>query len=386
MNKDLDYLLIKKILFSNKNKNKLIRDFILIILIVSLLIVATIFINSMSIGIANKFSLLVNGDIEVYNLDNNLEDYDFIYSIDTVSRVNALVYGKDNTQITTIKAVEPSYFNDKRLKALNLNQIENTTNLLSLFISQQTANLLNLKLGDKAAIVISNSQDRIRPKLVFISGIFDTRYKEIDQNLSFMNLQDASKILNDDLSIHNEVLIKDNYDLTDAIITLKIDNFLLRAWYELQPSVYNNLLVSTQSLMIVFIVIALLTGYFISSISSDIITKDHKNIAINKLLGLRNKAIRKIYFVAIELFTIISTIIGIFLGIIVSKVFLQFISKLSFSDIPALSWYLFDFDIIIPVNNLILISLSLILVSMISVYFSLTRIRKIETLDLLNHE
>ncbi len=386
MNKELDYLLIKKILFSKTSKSKLIRSAILIILVVALLIVSSIFINSMSLGIEKKFALLVNGDIEVYTTENLIDKYDFIKTEDLVASTNALVYGKDDTQVTQIKAVYPSYFNQERIKSLKLKTSDIKSNLPSIYISKILANKLNIKLGDKAALIIANDETKIRPKLVFIKGIFDSGYKEIDLNLCFMDINELSNIVKEQLYVNKEIILYDNISIRDALTTLNIDGYNSRAWYEIQPSVYNNLLVSTQSLMIVFIVIALLTGYFISSISSEIITKDHQTIAVNKLLGLRNKVIRKNYFIAIEIFTVISTVLGVLLGIIISKTFLIFLRKLSLENIPALSWYLFDFDIIIPYKNIIIIAISLILISFFSVYLSLRRIKKIEVLDLINHE
>jgi hypothetical protein len=47
---------------------------------------------------------------------------------------------------------------------------------------------------------------------------------------------------------------------------------------------------------------------------------------------------------------------------------------------------LFDFDIIIPYSNIFIIGFALIFISMLSVFFSLKRIKKIEVLDMLNHE
>lgn len=386
MNRDINKLLINKILFKSKNKKKIIRSSILIMLIVSLLIISVIFINSMSIGISKKFSLLVNGDIEVYTAENFSDKYDFIYSSDIVSYNNTLIYGKEDTQLTNIKAVEDSYFNDKRLEALNIDLIDNPTSLISLIISNEIAQNLDLEIGDKAAIIFSNNDEKIRPKLAYIKGIYNSGYKEIDQSLCYMSFEDLNKIYKENINTHQEIILKDNYSIENSLLELRLDDYFARAWYEAQPSVYNNLLVSTQSLLYVFIVIALLTGYFISSVASDIITKDHKNIAINKLLGLQNKQIRYNYFIAIELFTIISTLLGIVFGIFSSQLFLSLISSLSNNNIPALSWYLLDFDIIIPVKEIFIISASLILISMISVYSSLRRIRKIEVLDLLNHE
>lgn len=386
MNNGLNKLLISKILFSKNSKSKLIRSFFLIVLIVSLLIVSSIFINSMSKGIASKFSLLVNGDVEVYTNDDLLKKYDFIESTTTVATVTSLIYGKEDTQISILKAVEDSFFDEKRLSSLHLEKIDVDTTLPTIIVSKQIANMLNLKLGERAALMLAQNESNLRPKLVVVEGIYDSGYKEIDLNLCFMKLDDLIGIYKEDVNLYQEVIIKDNISLNEAVEIFNGDDYFSRPWYEIQESVYNNILVSTQSLLIVFIVIALLTGYFVSSISSDLITKDHKTIATNKLLGLTDKTIKRNYFIAVELFTILSTIIGIFLGILISKTFLNLLGGLSLDNIPSLSWYLFDFDIIIPIKNIAIIGLSIIIVSLGSVYLSLRRIKKIEILELLSRE
>jgi lipoprotein-releasing system permease protein len=386
VNNQLNKILIKKILFSKSSKTKVIRSAILIILVVALLIVSTIFINSMSLGIATKFSLLVNGEIEVNTTDNLVEKYDFIETSDTVYTISSILYGKNDTQITAVKAVDKTFFNDNRVESLNLELTPNTSNLPSIIISKKVAEKLGLNIGEKAALILAEDETRIRPKLLFIEGLYNSGYKEIDMNLCFMDINELKNILKSNLEGTQEIILKEGFDIKDSLITLNLDGYVSRAWYEIQASVYNNLLLSTQSLLIVFIVIALLTGYFVSSISSDLITKDHKTIAINKLSGLRDSVIKRNYFVSIELFTLVSTLTGIALGIFISKSFLHILAKLPLDSIPALSWYLFDFDIIIPYSNIFIIGFALIFISMLSVFFSLKRIKKIEVLDMLNHE
>lgn len=386
MKNNLNKILINKILFSKNSKNKIIRSFILIVLIVSLLTVSSIFIHSMSEGISTKFALLVNGDVEIYSDKELTQQYDFIKKADTVASITALLYGKEDTQISSIKAVNDDYFNEDRLDSLHIEQIENTTNLPSIIISEEISEALNLKIGDRAALILAKNEKTIRPKLVFIRGIYNSGYKEIDENFSYMKLEDLKLIYQENLRTHQELLLKDNISIEEAVNTFEEDGLIAYPWYKIQQSVYQNLLTSTQSLSIVFLVIALLTGYFISSISSDLITKDHRTIATNKLLGLKNKVLQKNYFLAIELFTIVSTFVGSLLGLIISKTFLKLLNNINVTQIPSLSWYLFDFEIIVPYKNIFFICLSLIFVSVISVYLSLRRIKKIEVLDLLNHE
>ncbi|MCK9192046.1 MAG: hypothetical protein M0P10_10965 [Sphaerochaetaceae bacterium] len=382
---DLNKLLLSKILFSS-HKKKLKGSFILISLVVMLLVMSQIFVDSMSEGIVKRYALLGSGHIETSVLED-VSSYDFIEEENDVSKGSALAYGADEvSQVVMLKGVDDSYFKKERASVINFNMTDETSTLSNIYISKILSEQLNIGLGDKMAIVADNGASRLFPKLCFVKGIYDSGYKELDQYLIFCDKLLLSKIYNNNLEQHKEIILNDGISVQTATSIMNNDGINAIPWYSMERDLYANLLTSTQTLLIVFLAIALLSGFFISSVASDLISSSHRNIAINKLLGLSSKKIRWVYFIAIEIVTLLSILCGMILGIAMSFIFPVFLQFLAKQSISSLSWYLLTFDINIPIRKLLLITLSLLTVSFLSVYLSLKRANKIEPMYLLNQD
>ncbi len=384
MNRYLYKLLLKKILFSS-HKKKLRNQFILISLVIMLLVLSQIFVDSMRDGIISRYALLGSGNIET-SVDVDLSSYDFIEETSDVYRASALAYGKENTQICILKGVNDSYFEGVRKNVITLDKTDEISTLDNIYISKSLSDELGIKIGEKMALVSDNGESRIFPKLCFVKGIYDSGYKELDQYLVFTTKSLISKIYGDNVNEHKEVILKAGVETSSAIEIIRDDGIEANAWYDIEYSLYRNLIVSTQTLLLVFIAIALLSGFFVSSVASDLIGSSHRDIAIEKLLGLQSKKIRFVYFVAIELITVMAIITGMVLGILLSYVFPFVLRELSLQSIPSLSWYLLSFTIKIPFKKLAIIVLSLLGISFISVFLALRRANKIEPLNLLYSE
>ncbi|MBK5200786.1 MAG: ABC transporter permease [Spirochaetaceae bacterium] len=384
MNNSLQKMLLKKILYTS-NKKKLRNQFILISLIVMLLVLSQIFVDSMSEGIISRYALLGSGNIET-SVSADISSYDFVEQADDVFVGNALAYGKENSQICILKGVDDNYFTGIRESVITLEKTDVNSTLDNIYISKTLSDELNINLGEKMVLVSDNGKSNIYPKLCFVKGIYDSGYKELDQYLIFSNKSLISKIYGNNVNKHKEIILKNSISTDNALSIMKDDGISALAWYEVEVSLYQNLLVSTQTLLMVFIAIALLSGFFISSVASDLIGSSHKNIAIEKLLGLHSSKIRQVYFIAIELITILSILTGITLGVLLSYIFPIFLREISTQSIPSLSWYLLSFNIKIPVQKLLLIVFSLLGISVVSVFLALRRTDKIEPFELLYTE
>lgn len=382
---NLQRILLSKILFSSQRK-KLKSSYILITLVVILLVISQIFVDSMTEGITKRYALLGLGNIQTSVLDD-VSSYDFIEEANDVATGSALAYGlNDISQIVMLKGVDDTYFEKQRSSVISIDSSDEVSTLSNIFISKTLSNQLNIKLGEKMAIVADNGNKRLFPKLCFVKGIYDSGYKELDQYMIFCDKALISKIYQNNIIQHKEIILRDRVDLDESMQILQDDGIEAIPWYALEGDLYRNLITSTQTLMMVFLAIALLSGFFISSVASDLIGSSHKSIAINKLLGLSSKKIRWVYFWAIEIVTILSILSGIILGILLSYILPSFLQFLSQQSIPSLSWYLLKFDIIIPYKKLLLITFSLLIVSFLSVYLSLRRANKIEPLYLMNQD
>lgn len=383
--KDLNRILLSKILFSSQKK-KLKSSYILITLVVILLVLSQVFVDSMSEGIVKRYALLGSGHIQS-SVNDDVSKYDFIEEANDVSIGSALAYGQgDITQIIKLKGVDKEYFSNQRTSVISMETTSTESTLSNIYISKTLSNELNIGLGEKMALVANNGNKHLYPKLCFVKGMYDSGYKELDQFMIFCDKDFINKIYDDNIIQYKEIILRDGVDVKNATSTLKSDGIDSIAWYESEKDLYTNLLTSTQTLMIVFLSIALLSGFFISAVASDVVGSSHKSISINKLMGLSSKKIRWIYFCAIEIVTMFSIISGIILGIALSYLLPFFLQYLSLLNISSLSWYLLSFDITIPVFKIFLITLFLLIVSFLSVYSALKRANSIEPIDLLNRD
>ena len=157
-------------------RRRVIFNIVLITLVVSILVLAQIFVVSMSRGIADKWALLADGHLQLYvDKRQPMIEHPSIETIDRVGEVNALLYSPDKNQMVRVKGVEQSYFNDSRLAQLTITQSENASpsTLAKIMISTTLAERLAVKIDDRLALMLV-SNDAIRAQLCIIGALYDT--------------------------------------------------------------------------------------------------------------------------------------------------------------------------------------------------------------------
>jgi len=380
-------LMMQKIFMGNaRNKRRLLRSMVLISLVVALLLVSLIFVVSMVKGIEKTYVTLGGGNATVSLSTQIPSSLDFIENEDDVTIGAALIYGKNGTKVCAIKAVDTAdYFNEQRVSLMHLQTETVDTTLPLLIISHELSQTLGLSIGDSIALVSVGGQngERVRPHLCKVGGIFDTGYKELDESLIFTSSTSMDKLFASGTETHTELTFSSAYTTDEGVKELQQMGIYAEAWYNRSPDIYQNLLTSQQTLMTVFIAIALLCGFFVSSLALEMIQSDHKTIAIEKMIGLNAKRIKKVYFFSVELATLVAIAFGTLLGFILSSLlpyFLHFISTFHFA---VFDWYLLKFTIYYPVTNIIELLIALLFVSFVTVWLSMRRINTVEPLDLL---
>jgi lipoprotein-releasing system permease protein len=134
------------------------------------------------------------------------------------------------------------------------------------------------------------------------------------------------------------------------------------------------------------VAVAMLCGYFISELSRELVEDDKHQIALLTLLGARHSLIRSVYFYTVMMVTILSLMGGTLLGIVMSSNLSPLLSVVADRSIPSLSYYLLDFSVVYPLGDILVIVLVLLLVSVVSVQFSLRRVKRIEPLSCTHFE
>ncbi len=363
------------------SKRRVFFNLILITLVVAVLVLAQIFVVSMSRGIADKWAYLADGHLQLYlGPGQELPTHPNIDSIEEVGEVNALLYSPDKNQMVRVKGVESTYFSKRRLEQLSIRVGEASTSTLArIMISTTLADQLSVSLGDRLALMMV-SNDAIRAQLCIIDALYDSGYRELDGQLIYCDLSFVKRLFGTGLASSWEILTEKG-NLNALKDDLERAGYLSTTWKEQNAALSSNLDTSRQAVLAVMVVVAILCGYFISELSAQMVEDDKARIATLHLMGADPRTVRTAYWRAVMAITVVSLTLGTLLGILCARLLPPLLAHLSARSYSALSFYLLDFPIRIPVLDVSIIISVLLLVSAISVHLSLKRVASIEPLS-----
>ncbi|MDD3904639.1 MAG: FtsX-like permease family protein, partial [Sphaerochaeta sp.] len=211
-------------------------------------------------------------------------------------------------------------------------------------------------------------------------NLYDSGYKELDEQLVFCDYSLMERLFSNKADTYYELLVDDD-KIETVKSSLQSQGLSVTSWDEENYSVATNLNTSKQAVLGVMLVVAVLCGYFISELSREMIEDDKHKIAMLKLLGAKDSLIRRVYFTTVMLVTVLSVVLGTSIGICMGMNLGNLLSLLAKQSIPALSFYLLDFVIVIPYMEIALILLVLLIVGALSILWSLRRVHKIDLLS-----
>ena len=276
----------------------------------------------------------------------------------------------------------------------NLNNLDNN----NIFIGNELAFNLNLKKGDSLSIMSSAfvatpfgslpKQENFK-----VAGIFSTGFLEFDQNIIFLNIQDALSIFDKKIKDQNVEIYLDD-PLKANLYKNKIEkinqNYFIYTWSDLNKSLFSALKVERNVMFIILSLIVVVAAFNIISGLTILIKNKTKEIAILKTLGLSNKSIKKSFFLTGLTIGFLATISGIILGILFSiniEKFRLFLSSVfNFEIFPSDIYFLDKLPSEINVNSIFIIFIISLVISAIASYLPAMRISKMRTFRALRYE
>ncbi len=267
-----------------------------------------------------------------------------------------------------------------------------------IFIGTELAFNLNLTEGDSLSIMsssfVSTPLGNLPKQENFkVAGIFNTGFLEFDQNIIFLDIQDALSIFDRDKKDQNvEVYLED--PLKANIYKNKIQkinqNYFIYTWSDLNKSLFSALKVERNVMFIILILIVIVAAFNIISGLTILIKNKTKEIAILKTLGLTNKSIKKTFFLTGLTIGFLATLSGTILGILISlnidKLRIILSTVFNFEIFPSDIYFLDTLPSEINFNSIFIIFLISILISAIASYLPAMRISKMSTFRALRYE
>ena len=184
----------------------------------------------------------------------------------------------------------------------------NNFNSNKVFIGSELAFNLNLKKDDTINLMTSSfvgtplgnlpKQENFK-----VAGIFNTGFIEFDQNVIFINIEDALSIFNkDDKDQNIEIYLEDPLEANFYKENIKKlnENYFIYTWSDLNKSLFSALKVESNVMFIILSLIVIVAAFNIISGLTILIKNKTKEIAILKTLGLNNQSIKKIFFLTLS--------------------------------------------------------------------------------------
>ncbi len=340
----------------------------------------------------NSFQI---NDEFISKLRNELEDI----SLSKTYSGEGIIISNESAKGVILKGVSKNEKNTSKFfkKFLYEGKIDNFK-LNSIFIGSELAFNLKLKQGDKlslmsSAFVTTPIGSLPKQENFEIAGIFNTGFPDFDQNVIFLNIEDALSIFDKDKKDQNiEIFLKEPLRANNYKKKIqKIDqNFFVYTWSDLNKSLFSALKFERNVMFIILTLIVVVAAFNIISGLTILIKNKTKEIAILKTLGFSNQSIKKTFFLTGLTIGFFATITGIILGILFSlnieKVRVFLLTVFNLEIFPSDIYFLEELPSEINLSSIFIIFVISLIISAIASYLPARNISNMNTFRALRYD
>ena len=336
--------------------------------------------------IDNSYISRLKKDFEDITISKSYSGEGIVISNDKAKGV--ILKGVDKNEKNTLEFFE-NFTTQGDLNNFNSNKV---------FIGSELAFNLKLKKGDTINLMTSSFVGTPLGNLpkqenFELAGIFNTGFIEFDQNIIFINIEDALSIFNKDETDQNiEIYLKDplKANFYKENIQKMNENFFIYTWSDFNKSLFSALKVERNVMFIILSLIIVVAAFNIISGLTILIKNKTKEIAILKTLGFSNQSIKKTFFLTGLTIGFFATLSGIILGILFSvnieKIRILLSKVFNLEIFPSDIYFLEELPYEINLYSIIIIFFISLLISAIASYLPAKKISKMNTFRALRYE
>ena len=409
-------LLIKRFLFSKKTDGYISIFAWFSILGISLGVAAIIIVMSVMNGFRTNLTerlLGINSHLNIYSaktlislksintLKKNLENFDYKTIIESIE-TQGLIINNNISRGVLIRGYDKINQNHYLFnKLVDGNIFNNASN--QIIIGDSLANLIKVTTGDKIKIAIPKTDKTIlgnipRFKTLEVIGIFDFGLYEYDSNLVFISSELARKLLLIEENSYNqiEVFINDYNDVDNIkykftkIIKDNNLNLYVHSWKDKNSALINALNVEKNVMFLILSLIIFVASMNIISGLIIFVKEKNKDIGILKTLGMEDASIVKIFFSIGILIGLIGASLGVLIGVLITinlKYVQSILENLLNTELFAEEiYYLSSLPSEIKYEEIILVFITSLLITIFSTIFPALRSAKIDPIKSIRNE
>jgi lipoprotein-releasing system permease protein len=189
-------------------------------------------------------------------------------------------------------------------------------------LSQYTANLLKLKVGDKTLIYFIQDSGSVRVRPMIVSGLFKTGIEDYDKLLAFCDLRIIQRLNNwtpDQIGGY-EIFARD-YRLADRV-SARVYDQLPKDWgsrttEEIYPNIFDWLNLQNITIIIVLVIMVVVATLNLVTCLIILVLERTRMIGILKAIGSPNVSIQRIFLYQGAYITLFGLVLGNVFGLLV---------------------------------------------------------------------
>ncbi|MBA4411474.1 MAG: FtsX-like permease family protein [Bacteroidota bacterium] len=395
---NIDLYIAQRIFSAKENRNNLSHRIVNIALFgIVLGLVVLILSVAIVTGYKSEVGRKVIGfgsHLQIVNLDSN-QSYettpisqeqpflDDLKSIEGIRHVQifatkaGIIRTDDEIQGVVLKGIGPdfdwSFFEENKVEGSRF-QVQDTIRSNQVWVSEQMANMLKLKLGDDLVMFfIHESETLPRQRKFQLAGIYKTSLEEFDRMFVLVDINHIRRLnnwKNDEVSGF-EILVNDYKKLSDQ--ERAVHNLLLRNTVADSPvlqvvsikekyrHIFDWLSLLDMNVWVILVLMILVAGFNMVSGLLVVILERAQMIGILKAMGARNWSIRKVFLYFSVLLILKALVIGNILGVGICLI-QQYTHVLK---LDPTSYYLEYVPINLNIWHLVLLNLGTLVVTML---------------------
>lgn len=216
-----------------------------------------------------------------------------------------------------------------------------------------------------------------------VCAIFDTGMYNIDSNLIITSLETAKDIAGYEKNYTGlELKVKDpmHADRYANIISLDLKKgYLVKDWISMNRSIFSALKLEKIAMFIILSLMVLVASFSVISTLSMTVMEKEKDIAILSAMGMPPEKIGRIFLIQGLVMGLVGTTLGVFLGVGICFI----LRKYQIITLPKDIYYIDRIPVEVNLQDIGLIVLVSIIISLVSTYLPSRQATKVNPIDIL---
>jgi len=301
------------------------------------IIVTLIVADGMIRGITDRYLELGTGHLQVYEFsnfgyeENTAEEIKKIEGVRGVwpeQRGMGVIAGKNGRTGVTVRAVEPSFWNDsgsvRYLKVIDGEPCPQTDR--DIVLGGTLASGIGAKAGDTVRLmtVRTGENERLSPRSASftVKGIISCGYNELDALWCIISLEGGKRVFSLNQSSASLIVkIDDPYknagDLKWKLYGNMGNGYGIYTWKELLRSQYSSYESTRQLLLFIMALIVVVAAVNVSSATSMLVFERQRDIAVLKFSGASVRGVASVFLFGSFLTGLFGAVLGIAFGLLI---------------------------------------------------------------------